>query len=170
MNNENRGDQYLNRSKTLYKTNENRRFNEKFVGNSNDRLKTIERTPKLKTSKKSTPSIPHTHHNPSKSFSKGKNLMFKNMIGVGVKIAYKTGMKQFNSREVYKPRQFNIDKQKINSSTFNRKSFMENEIRITRVSPLKEAGTDKDKPEIDNHVTKFSFATKAGKSIKNPRK
>lgn len=160
-------DNSLQQSKTLNKHSETHKLEKEHVLTFKGITRTIDRTPKIRSNIKAA-EISKTHH-PSKSMSKGR--VFYHSLDVGVKVTYAAGFRHFNAREVYKPRQISIDKQKSeNHNSFNRKTLLEQE--LAQSSPQKGHTEDNriDSYKLDNHVTKFSFATKAGKSVKNPRK
>ena len=100
---------------------------------------------------------------------------------IDMKINYKGGLKQFQLRETNgHSKSFKIEKQRLEpGSILGSKHFykglifvgLEKELMIQNYSPTQpQAQTQDTRSQLENHVTKFSFATKAGKSLKNPNK
>lgn len=93
-----------------------------------------------------------------------KGRIVSSRVNSYVKNAYRVGLKNIGGRENKIGTAIGIERQRSETNnTYNRKKLIEKELNH---SPL----SHKTQDNFDNHVTKFSYATKAGKSVRNPNK
>ena len=79
-----------------------------------------------------------------------------------IKAAYSASLRSSETRENHISLRDKIDRQRSESiNIYSSKHLIEKESVTSKPS---------NQEFIDNHVAKFSFATKAGKSLRNPRK
>lgn len=123
----------------------------------------FERSPKIELGQK--PKTIRISHHPSKSLSKGS--VASSRLSSNTKSVYGNGFKNLKGRENQIIVSTGIERHRSESNNINtRKKLIEKELFDNSPNPNKETFHSK----IENHVTKFSFATKAGRSVRNPKK
>ena len=122
----------------------------------------LDRTPKIEHGNKGAARNVDSQVYTNLNTRKGR--IVSSRVNSYVKNAYRIGPKNIGGRENHIGTAIGIERQRSEANhIYNRKKLIEKDLTQ---SPLTQVAQD----NVDNHVTKFSYATKAGKSVRNPNK